>query len=145
MGFKLGFLTVQNTRLENKTIGLLSWSFNNHQKAHGIQWDTVSETFQFNPDRNSRPDRAPKTYQWDIWDRIKYKTSESGPFRNKKRTEARQFSQSLVNVPYPYHSLHFGSNKTLRKCYNNRALFFQRRKFLPIDPNGNIQFYGWCM
>ena len=39
---------------------------------------------QFNnapfPDRNFRPDRAPKTYQWDVWDRLKYKTSKSGHF-----------------------------------------------------------------
>jgi hypothetical protein len=26
------------------------------------------------PDRNYRPDRAPKTYQWDVW----YKISKSG-------------------------------------------------------------------
>ena len=32
------------------------------------------------PDRNSRPNRAPKTYQWDVWDRLKYKTSKSSPF-----------------------------------------------------------------
>jgi hypothetical protein len=32
------------------------------------------------PDRNSRPNRAPKTYQWDVWDSLKYKTSKSRPF-----------------------------------------------------------------
>ena len=33
-----------------------------------------------NPDRNSRPDRAPKTYQWDVWYMLKYITSKIGPF-----------------------------------------------------------------
>ena len=32
------------------------------------------------PDRNSRPDREPKTYQWDVWDRLEYNTSKSRPF-----------------------------------------------------------------
>ena len=43
------------------------------------------------PDRNSRPDRAPKTYQWDVWDRLKYITSKSGPFQNKKAPKRDNF------------------------------------------------------
>jgi hypothetical protein len=40
----------------------------------------LREKTRWCPDRNSRPNRAPKTYQWDVWDRLKYKTSKSRPF-----------------------------------------------------------------
>jgi hypothetical protein len=85
------------------------------------------------PDRNSRPDQAPKTFQWDAWNRLKYKLSKKVPSKTKKSNEARQFSQSPVNVPYPYHWLHFGSNKTLRKFYNYRALCFYVGEFYIIN------------
>ena len=43
-------------------------------------WFSRSISFNWLPDRNYRPYRAPKTYQWDVWDRHKYKTSKSRPF-----------------------------------------------------------------
>ena len=64
-------------------------------------YDDPSES-GINPDRNSRPNRAPKTFNG---------TSGKGSSINHlkavlsktKSTEARQFSQSPVNVPHPYH------------------------------------------
>ena len=54
-----------------------------------------------------------------------------------------------MNVPYPYHWLHFGSN-TLRKFYNYRALCFYAGHFYIINNEiiGPIGFAGhsnWMM
>jgi hypothetical protein len=41
-----------------------------------------------NPDRNSRPDRAPKTYQWDVLDGPSIKHLKAIPSKTKKDRNA---------------------------------------------------------
>ncbi len=72
-----------------------------------------------NPDRNSSPDWAPKTYQWDVCD--------------VSSTKKKDPNAAIFTVPcersYSYHWLHFDSNKTLKKCSNYRALCIYAWKF----------------
>ena len=68
--------------------------FVSHQITHMPQ-DVAKYKCGIDPDRNSRPNRAPKTYQWDVWDRLKYKTSKSRLFFFKKAPKRGNFHSPM--------------------------------------------------